>query len=358
MAVMNVKRSTTASPATTHSAPPKGEDVNQVGAAEFKKAYGDQNVGEVLNKVADPNWVDPAKKMRAVGKNQLDKDSFLKLMLAQMKHQDPTNPMQSHEMAAQLAQFTSLEQLNNINTTLEQMKNAQNPNSNYQALALIGKRVSGDASKLTRAAGDTKHAFGFETSNDAVKVKVSIKDVDGKVIRKMELGAMKKGHNTIEWNGMNEEGMPARPGEYKFAIEAVGSSGEKVYTKTAFEGKITGLNYTAEGPVLLVGQKTIKLSEVKKIEDAGPEDSTPATALGVASAKSQQATTALQMTKPSSQGTMVAANQAPTQMAKPAAKEEFIPAAEEPEPPAKNGNNVEDIPMSRELLNKITTAKQ
>ena len=358
MSVMNVKRSTTASPATTHSAPTRGDDVNQGGAQEFKKAYGDQNVGEVLNKVADPNWVDPAKKMRAVGKNQLDKDSFLKLMLAQMKHQDPTNPMQSHEMAAQLAQFTSLEQLNNINTTLEQMKNAQNPNSNYQTLALIGKKVSGDASKLTRMAGDTKHGFSFDLSNNAVKTKISIKDVDGKVVRLMELGAMKKGHNSIEWNGMTDQGLPARPGEYKFAIEAVGGAGEKVYSKTSFEGKITGLNYTAEGPVLLVGEKTIKLSEVKKIEDAGPE-ATGATALGpMAAMKSDQTTTALQMSKPAQQGAMPAASQVAAPSAKQVAKDEFIPPAEEIEPPAKNGNNVEDIPMSRELLNKITMAKQ
>jgi len=61
-----------------------------------QKTFGDQNVGDVLNKIADPNYVDPAKKMRTVGNDKLDKDAFFKLMIAQMKNQDPTNPLKSH----------------------------------------------------------------------------------------------------------------------------------------------------------------------------------------------------------------------------------------------------------------------
>lgn len=289
MSMVGVKRGTQTFSKAPSSSPSVARDngggsavgAGNISAGDFQKAYGDQNVGDVLNKVADPNYVDPAKKVRSVGSNELGKDAFLKLMLAQMKHQDPTNPMQSHEMAAQLAQFTSLEQLNNINTTLEAMKNQASPATNYQALALIGKKVSGDSSKIVRTTGDRMHNVNFEMMNDAEKVTITVKDSAGNVVRKIAQGAMKKGANSFEWNGLNEEGGAARPGEYKVSIEGVSSSGKKVFAKTTFGGRITGLNYTQEGPVLLVGNQSVKLSDVKKIEDAGPEDAIAPIPLGV-----------------------------------------------------------------------------
>src|SRR3954471_19041347 len=95
-----------------------------------KNPFGDKDVGTVLNEIADPNYIDPAKVQRE-HKTDLDKDAFFKLMLTQMKNQDPMNPMQSHEMAAHLAQFTSLEQMFNMNSNLEAIKNTQNPMKDY-----------------------------------------------------------------------------------------------------------------------------------------------------------------------------------------------------------------------------------
>lgn len=271
MAVMNVKRGTQAFSKAEQSSGLKSNGANVNAAEDFQKAFGDQNVGQVLNKVADPNFVDPTRRLRAVGNPEMGKDAFMKMMLAQMKNQDPTNPTPSHEMAAQLAQFTSLESLNNINSTLESMKAAQAPNTNFQALAFIGKKVSGDSSKLTRSAGDTKHTCNFQMMSDAVKVQVTVKDAGGNVVRKLDFGQMKKGENSIEWNGIDENGMPARAGEYKISVDALSSTGGKVYAQTAFSGRITGLNYGSDGPVLMVGQQSIKMSDVKKIEDIGPE---------------------------------------------------------------------------------------
>lgn len=325
MSVMSVKRGTQAFSSAQQTSSLKSEKMNTENAAEFQKAFGDKDLGEVLNNVADPNWVDPKKKMRVAGDNTLDKDAFLKLMLAQMKHQDPTNPMQSHEMAAQLAQFTSLEQLNNINSTLESMQQAQAPAGNFQALAFIGKKVSGDSSKLTRAAGDTRHAFNFDLMSDAAKVSATVKDAGGNVIRKLDFSDLKKGTNSIEWNGLTEEGLPARPGEYKVVIEARASNGSKVYAKTSFEGRITGLNYTSQGPVLMVGGQSIKLSDVKKIEEAETETASPLTPLksGAARGKSAQD--------------------------KVVTESEFVPPAEEEE----QVGNIGDVPMSRELMNQL-----
>ena len=274
--MFSVKTGTQTWSKATQESALKSDSVQRSPAGEQEPALaGQENVGELLNKVADPNWVDP-QKTRKVGNNQLDKDAFLKLMLAQMKYQDPTNPMQSHEMAAQLAQFTSLEQLNNINSTLEGMKNQQNPQINYQALNFIGKMVSGDSSKIARIAGDKDHEVNFNLMSAANSAKVTIKDEEGNAVKTIDLSNLKKGPNLVRWNGLTEDGIAARPGEYRVSVEAVGSNGQKIVAETAFEGKITGLNFTPAGPVLLVGQQTVQMKDVKKIVDPAQSEAKPA----------------------------------------------------------------------------------
>lgn len=326
---MNVKRGTATFTKSGDNASFKTEGVHESGAEDFKKAFGDLSVGDIANKAADPNWVDPTKKVRGTGNNEMGKDAFMKLMLAQMKNQDPTNPTPSHEMAAQLAQFTSLEQLSNINTTLEGMKEAQAPSSNYQALGFIGKKVSGDSAKVTRGKGDTKHAFNFELMDNAKEVHVQVKDAAGNVLRKYDVPNLKKGQNSIEWNGLDETGAPARAGEYKFTIEAKSPAGLKVYAKTAFSGRISGLSYGSDGPILMVGDQSIKLTDVKKIEDMGPEATIP------------------QMPLQAGAGIPKILAQAPQQQ-----QDEEIP----PAPDADEGlmpNNLDDIPMEQGLLNQL-----
>lgn len=264
---MDVKLGTQTWTKSGASETPHSELSQTLSVADRDKALGGEDVGTVLNKISDPNYVDPTK-ARKVGNNQLDKDAFLKLMLTQMKYQDPSSPMQSHEMAAQLAQFTSLEQLSNINTTLAGMKKQQEPQINYQALNFIGKKVSGDSSKLTRVTGDKEHDFHFNLSADALQGKVHISDAEGNVVRKMDLASLKKGENSVKWNGLADDGLEARAGDYIFSIEATASNGGRVFAKTDFEGKITGLNYTPSGPVLLVGQQAIRMADVKRIEES------------------------------------------------------------------------------------------
>lgn len=248
---------------------PTAEMNNQsrnLSATDQAKTFGDQNVGDVLNKLSDPNWVDPSKKMRTTGNDKLDKDAFFKLMIAQMKNQDPTNPLKSHEMAAQLANFSSLEQMQNMNSTLSEMKNGMKPQENYQALNLIGKAVQGDSSKIARSVNDKEHDFKFNLPMDVTEANIKVYNADGEVVKSYDLKGLKKGDNKITWNGQDDKGQNQTPGDYRFAIEA--KAGEKkIAVKTDFDGVITGINYTQEGPVLLVGNQSIKMRDVRKITD-------------------------------------------------------------------------------------------
>ncbi len=236
-----------------------------VSATELQKSGG-ENMGEVLNKIADPNWVDPQKKVRAVGSDKLDKDAFFKLMLAQMKNQDPTNPLKPHEMSAQLATFSGLEQMSNMNTTLTEMKNGQKPTEQFQALSLIGKAVAGDSARISRLKGDKEHDIRFELPTAASEVEIKIKNSEGEAVRSYSLKNLKQGANKVTWNGLDDKGTATRPDEYQITIEAKNGN-KKAAVKTDFEGVITGVNYTPEGPVMLVGNQTIRLKDVRKIVD-------------------------------------------------------------------------------------------
>lgn len=265
MGTMNVKGGVNAFGKTVGETKSTNDQVKNLSAADLEK-LGGEDVGAVLNKVADPNWIDPSKKMRAVGNNQLDKDAFFKLMLAQMKNQDPTNPMKSHEMAAQLANFSSLEQMQNINTTLTEMKNAGKPAEQFQALSLIGRSVAGDSTELIRTKDDKEHDFKFDLPTDA-DVTVKVRNQDGQIVRSYDLKNLKMGDNKITWNGQDDNGRTMPAGNYQFMAEAKNKQGQKLAVKTAFDGVITGVNFTPEGPVLMVGKQTVRLRDVRKITD-------------------------------------------------------------------------------------------
>lgn len=227
---------------------------------------GGENIGDVLNKVADPNWVDPSKKMRSVGNPNLDKDAFFRLMLAQMKNQDPTNPLKPHEMSAQLANFSALEQMTNINQTLQEMKSGQKPTEQFQALSLIGKAVSGDSAKIVRVKGDKIHDIRFNLPMAANDVDIKIKNSAGDTVRTYSLKNQKAGANALSWNGLDDKGTALGPDEYTATIEAKAGQ-QKMAVKTDFEGVISGVNYTPEGPVLMVGNQTVRLRDLRKIID-------------------------------------------------------------------------------------------
>lgn len=245
----------------------KADNRQSLSAQDKTKMPQGKDVGTILNEAADPNWVDPAKLRKGAGNPDLDKDAFFKLMLAQIKAQDPTNPMQSHEMASQLAQFTSLEQLYNINSGIEGLKKGQEPQANYQVLNFLGKSVSADSSRVIREKGDKTHELRFKMQSDAPEAKITIFDSSGKEIRNYKISNVKSGDNRITWNGLGDDGQPARAGEYQFKVQGKNSNGKTFTAQTTVSGKITGVNFTNQGPVLMVGNQTLRLSDVTKLED-------------------------------------------------------------------------------------------
>lgn len=206
-------------------------------------------------------------------KSELGKDDFIKLMSAQLKHQDPINPMKNEQMAAQLAQFSALEQMVNVNSNLEKMTAGQRPQENMMAATMIGKRVQTDSSKFAFVKGQTPD-MKFDMPNDAERASVTVVDSKGEVIREYDLGSIKKGPQSVKWDGKNAKGQDQNAGEFSFRVNAVDNQNKAVQVSTATAGLVNGVVFEQGKALLLVDGKKIPMDVVNLIEaDSAPKSS-------------------------------------------------------------------------------------
>ena len=136
--------------------------------------------------------------------NVMGKDDFLNLLITQLQNQDPLNPTDSTEFTAQLAQFTSLEQLGNVNENLMELNRFQASINNSQAVTLIGKAITatGNSVQLT---GDGPVQCDFSLENDAAVVVANIYDSRGKFVADFESPNLSAGQHSLFWDGKDNQ---------------------------------------------------------------------------------------------------------------------------------------------------------
>ncbi len=195
------------------------------------------------------------------GANTLGRDDFLNMLITQLQYQDPLNPMDSTEFTAQLAQFSSLEQLSNINENLGYLNLYQASLNNSQAIGFIGKTVKASGNSIGLASGHADDIC-FELSDDANDVLVRIYDEAGNIIRALDVGSLGAGENSINWDGLDGEGNSLPDGIYTFDIFAVDDSDKQIDTTTFTTGKVDGVTFKDSTPYLLIGGKKIPFGSV------------------------------------------------------------------------------------------------
>ncbi|MDF7679656.1 flagellar hook assembly protein FlgD [Enterobacteriaceae bacterium ESL0689] len=202
--------------------------------------------------------------------NALDlHNSFLTLLVAQLQNQDPTNPMQNHELTSQLAQISTVQGIEKLNTTLGSISGQINHNQSLQASALIGHGVMIPGDTILVGSKDdviSTTPFGVELERPAEEVTVTITDSTGKVIRTIELGGLSAGVHSFTWDGSTDAGEKAPDGAYKVSISAKGSAGEPMVAKTLHFGMVNGVINDKNGIRLdlgLAGYAT--LDEIRQI---------------------------------------------------------------------------------------------
>jgi flagellar basal-body rod modification protein FlgD len=209
----------------------------------------------------------------------LGKDEFMKLLVAQLAHQDPLNPLDDKEFVAQLAQFSGLEQMMQVNQRLDLLQVSQTALANAQLAGLIGREVlvNGDSLQLTR--GGAPSPVQLNLGADAATTTITIRDAQGNVVRTLNAPGLIAGAHSVSWDGRADNGSELPPGTYTVKVEAKDANGTAVQVDTQVRGVVTGVAFDKGYAELLIGDRRVRPADVVQVlgGDAGtaPAASTP-----------------------------------------------------------------------------------
>ena len=191
-------------------------------------------------------------------------DTFMKLLVAELKYQDPMDPMQNRDMVAQLATLSSVQKLTGIDEKLAALQKGSLQDSSLQSSSLIGKNVTAKTNRLTLNSIGAATG-GFKLANDAESVKVSVLDSQGQIVNVVDLAAQKTGARSFQWDGKTVTGARAAPGDYTFKVDATNAAGSPVVTSTEVSGLVSEVAYTNGTPEIVIGDARVGLSDVTSV---------------------------------------------------------------------------------------------
>ncbi|MBI5419776.1 MAG: flagellar hook assembly protein FlgD [Deltaproteobacteria bacterium] len=185
-------------------------------------------------------YIPPNTEQKKANGSVVGKDDFLKLLVTQLRYQDPENPVDNKEFTAQLAQFSSLEQMQQISEGFAQMKAILEEQGKFSLLQAVGKTARGIGDSLISDASGQRGLFKLD--GDAAATSVAITDSAGTVVRTIDLGRLSAGEHPFTWDGTLAGGAGAPPGTYHFTVTALDGSGKAVPSTSYMEGPVTGVS--------------------------------------------------------------------------------------------------------------------
>ena len=200
-------------------------------------------------------------------KQSLGQEQFLKLMTAQMTHQDPTKPMQNGEFLSQMAQFGTVSGIQDLQQSFKDFAASISSNQALQAASLVGRTVSAPSEQgLLAAGGEIKGTVDLPASSSNVNLKI-LDPVTGDVIGTQSLGAQSAGPVPFVWNGMNDKGNLANPGVYKVQVEA-SIDGTNTVLQPDIQSRVESVSMDSSKnslQVKLAGLGAVNFNQIKQI---------------------------------------------------------------------------------------------
>jgi len=205
------------------------------------------------------------------GAAELSERDFYTLLVAQMKSQNPLEPMTNEDYISQLAQFSSLAQLGSVNENLMYLQMYQASLNNTLAVSLVGKEVKVGTSELELTGGHCNKVW-YSVESDASEVKILVKDADGSVVRDEVLGAQEAGEYTVDWDGKDSNGNSVSDGTYSVEVIAKDEDGVSVSTTYGIRARVTGISFEEGITYLILNGQKVPLSDITEIHEGDSSD--------------------------------------------------------------------------------------
>lgn len=201
----------------------------------------------------------------ATASNTISQDSFLQLLVAQLKNQDPTSASSQDPsaMIQQLTSFSSLQQATQTNTLLQGLQSQNQAIFQAQAAAMVGKNVKVDGSGFSLKSGQASMGLNLSA---AANVTLSVTDASGHVVATIPEGNLAAGDQTLSWNGTGTNGTALPDGDYSVSVSATSASGSAVPYTTSLTRKVDSVIFNTDGSISLVSNgQTFSLSNVLQV---------------------------------------------------------------------------------------------
>ncbi len=224
----------------------------------------------MINEIAGNTGSTNAAQSAKPEKSGLGRDEFLKLLTYQLRAQNPMKPYDNQEFAAQLAQFSQLEQLIDIRSLLEEqmLTNAilTQTMANSALPGMLGKTAKAYTNQINHGVNSTNQ-LGFDTPYNVAGGKITITDPNGRTVQIIELSgnSLNKGSHTIQWDGNNMNGEKVAGGNYFFTVELYEGNGSSFSADTFIRGKIDAVRFKNDGTKLVINGMELPLNAISDI---------------------------------------------------------------------------------------------
>lgn len=188
-------------------------------------------------------------------------NSFLSLLTTQLKHQDPTEPLDTNQMTAQLVDFTALEQQLQTNEFMAALFLNTQHSAQTEAVSFIGKKITTEGNLAILQNSEATWSY---RSPEAGTANIAIFDEDDTLV-KSETIAIEPGQSSYTWNGVTDSGNKAPDGRYAIKITALNASNESMNITTEFTGIVDGVDFTSIDPELIIGDTRVVMSSVSSV---------------------------------------------------------------------------------------------
>ena len=211
------------------------------------------------------NAIQDAKTRQVDGRLGERYDSFLKILAAEMKNQDPLSPMDTHEFTNQLVMFEGVGQLVRQSGQLESLVGLGQQNEATAAVGYIGKSIKADYNEVNFTGEPVK--LTYDLPEDAVEATLEVYNQDGDLVAIMGDVPKEAGAHTVTWDGKDSKGNPLPEGAYDFQVNARNADKKAINASYTTRGTVTGVKSNGGRTTLLIGDAQIPLSRVLRVGD-------------------------------------------------------------------------------------------